>query len=40
LDETSEKVAIQKILNNQNSATSNLGELIKEELEQKAERET
>ncbi|MDY6855326.1 MAG: 30S ribosomal protein S1 [Thermodesulfobacteriota bacterium] len=40
LDETSEKVTIQKILNNQSNATSNLGELIKEELEQKAERET
>ena len=40
LYETSEKVAIQKILNNQSNATSNLGELIKEELEQKAERES
>ncbi|MFH1623732.1 MAG: S1 RNA-binding domain-containing protein [Pseudomonadota bacterium] len=39
LDRASEKADIQRFLDNQGSATSNLGELLKEELDQKTERE-
>ncbi len=40
LDEVTEKADIKRFLNNHESAVSNLGELLKEELEQKTERET
>lgn len=40
LDKVSEKADIKKFLTNQEAPVSNLGELLKEELEQKTERET
>ena len=40
LEERSEKAEMKNISDNQKSATSNLGELLKEEIEQKTERET
>ena len=39
LDEMSEKAVIQKFMAKEGAATSNLGEILKEELEQKNERE-
>ena len=39
LDEMSEKAVIQKFMSKEGAATSNLGEILKEELEQKNERE-